>query len=165
MNVASKIDRSGWPPGPWDSEPDRKLWITHVGFPAEIHRNAGHGHLCGYVGIPQGHPYYGRNFMGLDLHVHGGLTFASPSDECDLGNDHIGVHKGERLWWFGFDCCHGMDLAPLMAAMFGGMNFLSKDGDALAPNPFPRLARLGTYRTIEYVTGECEDLAEQLHAT
>lgn len=36
------IDKSGWGPGPWQDEPDRKEW-THAGFDCLIVRVASHG--------------------------------------------------------------------------------------------------------------------------
>jgi hypothetical protein len=35
---ARKINRRGWPHGPWDSEPDFYEWTTSVGYPAYVGR-------------------------------------------------------------------------------------------------------------------------------
>lgn len=32
-------------------------------------------HPCGYVEIPEGHPYYNVHYDNLDIRCHGGLTF------------------------------------------------------------------------------------------
>jgi hypothetical protein len=65
------------------------------------------GLLCGYVGVGDWHPAYGKHYTwtGFEgIAVHGGLTFAG-----EMGND-----PGRR-WWLGYDCAHfnsgGMDEA------------------------------------------------------
>lgn len=59
-------------------------------------RTGGLGCLCGYVGVPTGHPLFGVHYDDLtDVDVHGGLTFSSLFEE------------GEgALWWLGFDTAH-----------------------------------------------------------
>jgi hypothetical protein len=112
---------------PWENEPNEergemvRIWRTEL------------GHLCGYVGVPEGHPYHGMeegNEVLYTLDVHGGVTFAgqfasSEFDDCDL-------------WWLGFDCAHLGDLSP------NGFNIG------------------GTYRDINYVRSECVKLFKQL---
>lgn len=46
------------------------------------------GHLCGYLGVPKGHPWYELHYDDIQADVHGGLTFAggeyirlTPSEE------------------------------------------------------------------------------------
>lgn len=76
------IDKSEWGPGEWQDEPDKKQWRDEAtGLPCLIVRN-GSGALCGYVGVPRNHVYYGSDYDKVDVEVHGGLTFAgkcSPS--------------------------------------------------------------------------------------
>jgi uncharacterized protein (TIGR02996 family) len=75
------IDKSQWGPGEWQDEPDRKAWV-HLGFPCVVARGPSHGALCGYVGVLPGHPWHGRGYHDIDTaDVHGGLTWASESDE------------------------------------------------------------------------------------
>ena len=45
-------------PAPWLTEPDRLEW-THEGYPCLAVRNS-FGAWCGYVGVPEGHPWYER---------------------------------------------------------------------------------------------------------
>lgn len=33
------------------------------------------GHLCGYIGVPKGHPWYGKDHDMIEANVHGGLTY------------------------------------------------------------------------------------------
>ena len=60
------------------------------------------GHRCGYVGLPEGHKYYGEDYDEIPLDCHGGLTFSRESDTYPV--------KSEKpLWWIGFDCAHYND--------------------------------------------------------
>lgn len=58
-------------------------------------------HRCGYVGIPKGHKYYGKEYDEInDIECHGGLTYSR--------NDLFG-QDDEDTWWIGFDCSHYRD--------------------------------------------------------
>ncbi len=161
-------DRSQWPAGPWDDEPDKLVWTTKTGLPGMLVRN-GAGALCGYVAVLPGHKLHGvrynqapadPDFVGPPREyawedygdtpegmftVHGGLTY---SDSCAGSICHI-PEPGEPddVWWFGFDCAHSGDDYP---ANYSG--------------PFAR--RYGNsseqYKTVAYVQAEAEKLAEQL---
>lgn len=64
----------------WENEPNRKEW-EHAGFKCVINRTSHSGALCGYVGIPEEHPAYGKDYNDLpDFDVHGGLTFSKEGD-------------------------------------------------------------------------------------
>lgn len=86
-------NRENWPKGEWDLEPDHYTGEA-FGFPFEILRMP-QGHLCGYVGVPEGHPFYKSE--GEELTVHGGVTYTKEVD---------------KTWWFGFDAGHSGDLMP-----------------------------------------------------
>lgn len=43
-------------------------------FPCSIWRNK-MGVLCGYIGVPRGHPWYGEEYSEINAHVHGGITY------------------------------------------------------------------------------------------
>jgi hypothetical protein len=159
-------DRSGYVPGVWDDEPDKKQWLdSETGLPCLIVRNWA-GVLCGYVGVSKTHRFYekGYNQCYLDspcdedkwcdhsvdslIDVHGGLTF---SDACSGDPDersicHL-VEPGDddKVWWLGFDCGHSSDFAPGFRKRIGFMHS-------------------GMYRDIAYVEEECRKLAEQLFA-
>ena len=54
------------------------------------------GFRCGYVKIPEGHPYYeNREFTKFNVgyEINWGLTFS-------------GRLRGQTGWWIGFDCHH-----------------------------------------------------------
>jgi len=153
------IDKSAWGPGAWQDEPDKRQWQdAATGLPCLMVRNQRTGNWCGYVGVPEGHPYYGKDYDSVDVDVHGGLTFA---DKCaDVKGDyarHI-CHLPEpgepdAVWWLGFDCHHFMDFAPGMQAF---------NERAFPGNPLFARDPSETYRTVAYVTRECEELARQL---
>lgn len=79
------------------------------GLSYRITRNPATYTLCGYVGVPFGHPYWGRHYrdLGDDIEVHGGLTFSAEGDD--------------NLWWLGFDCAHLGDRIPTMPSFYGGV--------------------------------------------
>ena len=135
-------DRTGWPAGPWDGEPDDVRWRDEAsGLPCIALRHPRRGHWCGYVGIPAGHPSHGKDWSDVDEHysVHGGLTYSGACDS-EFGVCHV-PEPGETddFWWFGFDCAHWRDLAPAV-------------GDPLDEE----------YRSIGYVRRQCSGLAAQL---
>jgi hypothetical protein len=146
--VEKKADKSNWGPGPWQTEPDH-VAFKHLGFPCIIHRvTEGHGGLCGYVAMPPGHPWHGKdwNSDSFDPRVHGGVTYggACAGDICHVAKPG----EPDDVWWLGFDCAHSGDLSPAYAARHARS----------------MLAGGGEYRTIEYVMAECRSLAEQAKA-
>ena len=146
--------RDKWGVGPWQDEPDLVEWRdAESGYPLLIVRGPS-GALCGYVGLPPGHPLHGKGYSddaADSLDVHGGLTFA---DACQEGG-HIchAPREGEPsdVWWLGFDCNHSGDFDPGGAALLAGLGHGRSWGD-------------GTYRALAYVRSEVESLAEQLRA-
>lgn len=116
---------------------ENRLWEGfYKGYRYRIHHN-GLGYRCGYVQIPERHPWYGKSASSLDdlpvLMIHGGITFSEKDDE-------------DNTWWIGFDCAHA--------------------GDAQDPD-LPSEARLssmsfGEIRTLDYVENECKRMIDQL---
>lgn len=148
------VDKSTWGAGPWQNEPDKMQFSDPVtGLPCLIVRNPG-GALCGYVGVPTDHPYYGKKWSDVGANVHGGITFAAM---CQPGaEDHAICHipgpdESDQVWWLGFDCAHHMDFCPGYAAQYGALGikcFAKYDGEE--------------YRDINYVKGQIYSLAQQL---
>jgi hypothetical protein len=140
------------------------------------------GHRCGYVGVGKDHPLYecdysdkipqsfvakwekikegpigkrgilaliasgGDDVPRLDcfFDVHGGLTFSGN------GKGKYPVESDET-WWFGFDCAHCDDSPDYdSAAKYGIETTYHRTG--------------GVPRSLDYVWGECQGLAEQLVA-
>jgi hypothetical protein len=135
MNDRSTVDRSDWPSGPWDDEPDQLQWVdANTGRRCLIRRNFRSGILLGYVGVELGDPAYGLDYADLDVDVHGGLTWSGHNDRWSPGT-----------WWLGFDCGHACDQSPHPDWTYG-------EGEEVR------------YRTIGYVRRHCELLAAQLSA-
>lgn len=139
-------DKTRWPDGPWQHEPDKEQWLdTATGLPCLIKRNGG-GALCGYVGVSEGHPWFGVEYEHVGAEVHGGLTYSSFCQDGDEGHTicHV-VEPGEpdRVWWLGFDCAHIGDRSP--AYEYRGALF-----------------RGDTYKDRAYVQTECAALARQV---
>lgn len=142
------MKKETWAEGEWQHEPDRKEWKDEkTGLDCMIIRNQ-MGALCGYVGVPEGHPAHGKGYNDVDIDVHGGLTYAA---EC---HGHI-CHKtegGDHVWWFGFDCAHSRDLVPSFTStiykeIIGRESIMIQDS---------------TYRNMAYVENEVSGLAQQL---
>lgn len=144
------------PDGKWKTEVHRLNWKAH-GLDCMIVRQPHSGHLCGYVGLPPGHPLYGKAYNDSDfptLDVHGGITY---SEKCHGFVCHIPeVGEPDELFWHGFDCMHSGDMSPrdlLMheMALEGKMSsaFLKQEG-------------YESYKDVEYVKAETENLAKQL---
>lgn len=152
-------------------------WTTKAGYRAValvVIWNGKRSHRCGYVGLPLGHPLYGVEYsqqveclretarnatlgkkspilaftarVGADegesvrcspdvaFDVHGGLTYSGEGRCHPAGGDE---------WWFGFDCAHSGDgyIEDVLGFSMGGV-----------------------VRSLDYVVGECESLAEQIRA-
>ncbi len=148
----TKTDRTGWPAGPWDSEPDR-LDFVHAGFACLVRRGP-MGAWCGYVGVPEQHPAFGKDYddeVVDQIQVHGGLTYAAAchGEICHVPQPGM----PDNVWWLGFDCWHCDDIVPGMLALG------ASHGRRLWPFP------MGIYRNLAYVKHQTEQLAEQLTAT
>ena len=102
------LDKKTWPQGTWTDELDELVWIDEAtNLACHIVRGPV-GALCGYVGVPEGHPMFNVPYENVDVDVHGGLTYSRLRDD--------------GLWWLGFDCAHYDDIAP------GMMQFGLRDG-------------------------------------
>ncbi len=158
------IDKSDWERGPWDNEPDKKQWQdAETGLPCLIVRN-GSGALCGYVGVPVGHPWHGLDYDSCGKYlpkpdgydpdwypdVHGGLTFAAGcghGDDPSKGICHIpGAGEPDDVWWLGFDCAHAGDKTNMAYPLSHRERWPDRGG---------------VYRDQAYVERECASLAKQ----
>jgi hypothetical protein len=156
------LDKGLWGDGPWQHEPDKQQWVDEAtGLDCLIVRTPWAGHLCGYVGVPEGHPAFGlgydqANALGEPdddgyrwLRVHGGLTFAGPRQE---GAEETGIchvpqpGRPDRIWWLGFDAAHADDIMPAFDHLLGRR----------------RVNPRAVYRTVAYMQAECAALAAQL---
>jgi hypothetical protein len=150
--------------GPWRDEPDKVQWVDEAtDLDCLVVRNHS-GALCGYVGVPPGHPWHGVDYSSIEPFpgVHGELTF---SDFCREGVDHETeaaiCHvpepgRPDHVWWIGFDCAHAWDLVPRYDQMPLGNG--KTVADALIEHMTPR----PTYRDLDFVMTECRSLAAQV---
>ncbi len=168
------IDKSDWGPGPWQDEPDKAQWKDDAtGLPCLAVRNRV-GSLCGYVGVSEGHPAFGKHYDEVRVakrdpddewsnrpDVHGGLTYSAPcqpSDDESTGICHIPTPgEPDHIWWLGFDCAHSNDIAPVTEA-----SNRKRYEETRNPIWLPLRAWPTAYRTLDYVRRECASLACQL---
>jgi hypothetical protein len=142
------IDKTDWPEGEWKNEPDKMQWQDkETGLPCLIVRGPS-GALCGYVGVPEGHPYFKREYDDVGADVHGGLTYSDHCQETESECEGV-CHKpdpgeSDHVWWLGFDCAHYRDFMPKPT-------FRGYFGE-------------GIYRNLDFVKGEVANLARQLQA-
>lgn len=76
--------------------------IKSMVIPAHHIPNFDKGWGNGYVGVPEGHPWYGKDYDSIDCNVHGGLTY---------GDYFCPTCEPDGLYWVGFDCAHYQDTA------------------------------------------------------
>lgn len=144
MRPEHKVDREGWPAGPWDKEPDR--WEgQHAGFPVLAVRNTSIGNWCGYVGLPVGHRWLIDADALDESRVHGGITYGPSPCQPEGPICHApAAGEPDDVRWIGFDCIHSGDYAPGL----GRHEPLGpRDGEV--------------YRTLEYVQAQTRELADQ----
>jgi len=111
MLEASMKMKLFYPIRPWENEPDHAEWVQEVsGYKCRISRMEGSGALCGYVGIPKGHKYWGviydegdEELDAIADDVHGGFTYTEEGDD--------------GYWYFGFDTTHADDFAPKLVEL------------------------------------------------
>ena len=134
------INKSEWPEGPWHNEVDFRFW-PEGDVPCMMGRNPWSGNWLAYVGVPNEHPWHGKN--GEDLFdVHGGCTYSGYMAHDDMYVFHFtdddprpslpntSVELIRLPWWLGWDYHHGFDYAPGMAAFYAknmiGRNILEE---------------------------------------
>lgn len=167
-------DRTGWPAGPWDAEPEDKVqWYDETTGLACLAVRGPVGSWCGYVGVPPGHRWHKLDYSGrIDggerdwenspeskLDVHGGITF---SGACHGPICHV-PKPGESpdTWWFGFDTAHSGDASPGLLRFRADQRrpMISSWDGQLTSDPFGE-----TYKPLSYIKAECARLAAQLAA-
>ena len=145
MLEASMKMKLFYPIRPWENEPDHAEWVQEVsGYKCRISRMEGSGALCGYVGIPKEHRFWGKGYHGdneevddISDNVHGGLTYS------EEGKD--------GYWYFGFDTTHANDFAPKLVELL--IEFGRKD------LPFHDCMN---YKTWEFVEDQIHWLGKRL---
>jgi hypothetical protein len=167
--LISFIDKTNWADGPWKYEPDKLYWVDeYTGLDCLIRRSVKFGALFGYVGVPNSHPYFGKDYYGLNVECHGGLTFSGLSDEdgdrgiCRIKEEEEEKDGDEKIWWLGFDCIHGSDFYPSTPIL--GVEAVSLIYTLQACGEEHRMpSKSGEYRTVKYVKNEVIKLPKQLN--
>lgn len=161
-------ERAGWAPGPWDNEPDKIQWVdAATNLDCLMHRNR-LGAWCGYVGIAEGHPAFGKWYDNVDVDVHGGLTYADFCQEGGyetIGICHVpGEGRPHKVWWLGFDCGHAGDRMPGMEATMREIRANMELANPGLPDRLADYRSHDAYRDRDYVEHEVAQLAQQLAA-
>jgi hypothetical protein len=161
---------------PWLTEPNEATFDAS-GYPCVLRRGLS-GVWCGYVGVFEGHPWFGLHCSDRVTSLHD--TIAETYGAFDLlieltrpdrpdgqlrlalavhvhGCVTLAMKASEftdnpafvpEAWYFGFDCGHSGDIAPGLAEPYRS-TLARLDPDAV-------------YRTVDYATGEVLRLAAQL---
>ncbi len=166
--------------GEWENEPDFEEFV-HAELPCLVVRTD-MGHLCGYVGVPPGHPAYPTKLEDMNTTMREGLPDFrdeekwmiepnpdAPEHMIDISYQDLDVevhggltwselgdeYRGRRkgFKWFGFDCAHVGDYLPPTDEKIAEINAR-----------FPMNHRKEEYKNWSYVRKEVEHLAEQLAA-
>jgi hypothetical protein len=98
-------------------EPDKEQWADEsTGLPCLLKRNPRSGALCGYVGVPEGHPWFEAPCDSIPLWAgdreltYSGLCEPGPEDRTIC---HVpGPGEPDRVWWLGFHCAGTWDVMP-----------------------------------------------------
>src|SRR5574337_715773 len=62
------MNKSTWGSGAWQDESDKVQWVDEAtGLDCLMVRSLG-GHWCGYVGVAEGHPWFGLGYSGCLEH-------------------------------------------------------------------------------------------------
>lgn len=153
--LTKDMKAEAWGPGEWVDEPDI-FEFEHAGFTCFGSRVVAldglnrdfliMGHWCGYVLIPQGHPWHGKEMEQIEAECHGGIT-------------HSKAGYLKDGWSVGFDCAHSGDLMPSMNALKKQLPKCKIFGEIT--DFIERISYFkDIYRDIEYVKQECRTLAE-----
>lgn len=163
--VVTMWDKTSWGPGEWCDEPDAALWYDEdTELACLAMRDSALGGWWGYVGVTVGHPLFEADNADDRLRriaVHGGVQRigACCEHEVHLHDEDEGApmcHQKEPgdVRWIGFSCETESDHCPLRNPLFEQVLRQSPDG----------LFTRAPYRTLDYVTEQCEVLAAQVAA-
>jgi hypothetical protein len=135
--------------------------FKYRGFICIIKRIQEMGHLCGYVGIPKSHRFYGKSYRDIedmaDIKVHGGLTFSN-----EFIPDMEKETAGRDLWFIGFDCAHAGDLMPYMLQGMTLNTMHLKFMTDVLEGQENFLKTTETYKDMKYVSKQLRSLVRQV---
>ena len=93
-------------------------------------------HWNGYVVIPKGHKFHGKDYDDVDLRAPGNLTYSGDTLELDTRSTNLGK------WVIGFDLTHAWDM----------------ESDPTEENPY----HMKNIRTIDDAVSGCKEIIDQL---
>ena len=162
---------------PWEDEPDHGVWLAHgSNFPCAFTRN-GVGALCGYVGVPDDHPWHGKQYHD---YVPSGDSLERNASLSEVGVITLFMDAIDKNRPAGYSSI------ALVTRSHGGLTYSGptcpgKRDDArstwwfgfdcahagdLVPGMDDLFTRItgdvSVYRTAEFVRLTCEQLAEDL---
>ena len=110
--------------------------FLYKGLKCEVKINENMGFRCGYVTLPENHPFISKNYNYLDVDCHGGLTY-----------------KEYRV--IGFDCGHcgdGIDLNLIS-------NSDIREAQIKIKSTIPNME--DEVKSLEFVENECIKIVDQ----
>jgi len=155
-----------WGYGEWVEEPDKILFkyrnyecvIVRM-FALQYNGSMYGGHLCGYVQVPEDHPYFGKDYNDCDIDVHGGLTYSEKDEYNYLYLTHIGH-------WIGFDCAHCDDYCPsceIFKRNDPEMIKITQDFEELYKQMGIESRLFNkTYKNVSFCIEQCKSMVDQL---
>ena len=106
------------------------------------------GFRCGYVGLPKGNKYFGKDYDFIPVDCHCGLTYS---------DSRLALQEDTDKWWIGFDCGHICD-----------SHDIEKTEEYYGHEYANRIAGMFFYlhtepvRTLDYCKKECMKIVDQL---
>lgn len=161
---------------PWHYEPDRLSGVDDVtGYATQVARGPG-GHLCGYVGVPAGHPWFGKSYSDK-------VDVPQSVIERPIDMDKVGVINLFCARLSAEDASNGRLDIVLAIDVHGGLTYAASKAPFCEPDGLwwfgfdcahagdltPTYAARygssgGVYRDLGYVQSEIASLAKQLAA-
>lgn len=151
--------------GEWMSEPDH-MEFEYREIECYILRNFT-GSLCGYVTVPNGHEWEGKDYDDIKCEIHGGLTFGYYNIYLQRPYRMNDRKIDKKSYVVGFDCAHSMDIDPAVDKMMKEARGRTDKSEAFERALKIREKLLGTtfrptYKNIAFVTAEIESLVDQM---
>ena len=128
--------------------------FEHKGYPCVV-LFMPMGFRNGYVGLPKGHKYHGKDYDSIPVDCHCGLTY---------GDYGLHAQEDKDTYWIGFDCghcCDGFDLEKL-EEYYG--NTEHNKANQIMRNYHEMINKEHQFRTLDYVKSECMKIVEQLES-
>lgn len=145
--------RDSWGEGPWTTEPDEDAF-EHLGFRCVVLRGR-FGSFSGFVAVPPGHPWHGKEHDDVEAPVHRGLSFHVAAWESSINEVHFGDTENRDHWWIGFDASRMGDFSPALFVFDRKLiDPIIGEADPLSPTP-------ASYRTFGFMREQTIALAEE----